>query len=105
MGEIKDLRKTNFSMGGNSNKDDLSVYYRDYRPWEIPQYDSVAQNYKFQKTNLDMGDKNGPHASRRWATTQAKDFIDHGPQPTVQLNEEKKADLRNHHFGFGNTSD
>lgn len=99
LSELKDLRRTNLVMGGDSNKDDLSVYYRDYRPWEIPPYDQRAQTYKFQKTNMAIGDDAG--AGNTWATTQNRDFIKHEHTDQPKLNEERKKELRSHQYNFG----
>lgn len=98
MSEIKDLRRTNFVVGGDDNKDDLSVYYRDYRPWELPSLDKKAQTYKFQKTNFHLGEQEG---GNQWGSTNNKDFVKHEGQVPSRLNEETKRDLRNHHFDFG----
>lgn len=80
-------------------KDKLSVYYRDYRPWELPGLDQKAQTYKFQKTNLNMGDNHHPG---RWTSVHDKDYVKHDYVAPSRLNEEKKQDLRTHHFNFGN---
>ena len=96
LSEIKDLRKTNFVIGGNSNKEDLTVYYRDYRPWEIG-HDLSAQKYKFQKTNI-TGDNT---SSKNWASTNTKDFVKHEHVEPSHLNEDRKHELRSHQFNFG----
>jgi hypothetical protein len=98
LSEIKDLRKTNFVMGGNSNKEDLSVYYRDYRPWEIPMTDQKALSLKFQKTNMAIGTETGVN---HWVSTNNKDFIKHPPTDQPKLNEERKKELRSHQYDFG----
>lgn len=98
LSELKDLRQTNFVMGGNSNKDDLSVYYRDYRPWEIQANDQKALLLKFQKTNLSIGTETG---TNHWVTTNNKDFVKHGHSEQPRLNEERKKELRSHQYDFG----
>lgn len=99
LSELKDLRKTNFVMGGMPNQDDVSAYYRHYRPWELPALDQKAQTYKFQKTNLAIGDNVG--AGSNWVTTQNQDFIKHGHTEQPRLNEERKKELRSHQYDFG----
>jgi hypothetical protein len=98
LSEIKDLRKTNFVMGGNSNKEDLSVYYRDYRPWELATIDQRALTLKNQKTNIAIGTETG---TNHWVSTNNKDFVKHGHSDQPRLNEERKKELRSHQYNFG----
>jgi hypothetical protein len=98
LSELKDLRRTNLVMGGDSNKDDLSNYYRDYRPWELQTVDQRAQTFKFQKTNLVIGENEGPD---NWSSTQNRDFIKHDHSDQPKLNEERKRELRSHQYNFG----
>jgi hypothetical protein len=98
IGDIKDLKKTNFTLGGDSNKNDQSIYYVDYRPWKANQGGAKDNLHKFQKTNLLLGEDQ--HANN-YISTNVKDFVAHKAMAPSRLNEEKKNDLRTHHFQFG----
>ena len=101
LNEIRDLRKTNFSMGGEGGtyKDTPSIYTYDYRRWPNSVPENMANKYKFKKTGI-VGEE-GAGNPGRWATTNLKDFTKHEGVVPSQLNEDTKRDLRSHHFEFG----
>lgn len=79
----------------------MSIYYKDYRPWEADgasQKDQARNINKFQKTNLVFGtDK----IDGMYASVKDKEYIKHENFQPSLLADDKKKDLRSHHFEFG----
>jgi hypothetical protein len=95
---MEDLRKEHFKLG-HDGQDYRSIYHKDYPGWDPTQNNThFVDDNMLRRTNYTNRLPQNQH--NHYGSVYKLDFPNH-PIGSASLNEEKKADLRKHHFEFG----
>jgi len=94
---IADLKSSHFNFGGYNQGPNHSVYTQNFQH-DINAKPPKVDTSDFRKSHLKFGDY---QSDNFYVSLKNRDFTNPGKQELAKMNEEKKRDLRSHHFNFG----
>ena len=94
---VADLKSSHFDFGNYNTQPNHSVYYNNFRPSTEKNNTAVIDN-KNRKSHINFGNYEN---NNFYVSLKDRDFQNHGPQEIARLDDEKKRDLRRHHFTYG----
>jgi hypothetical protein len=93
-----DLRRSHFTLGNSNPAGNSSEYIEEYRKKAGGAEGSLREKLNVKASHFQIGQVTNP---TMYTTVNNRDFKHHVGHEMSRLNDEKKADLRNHHFSFG----